>query len=62
MRTILYLLLILLNSFMLGISTTLNMHGLKDIPTYKFCLYVFFIIYFSIVLIVHLRNPTDNDR
>ena len=62
MRTLLYLLLILLNSFMLGVFTTLNMHSLENVPTYKFCLYVFFIIYFSIVLITHLRNPTDDDK
>jgi len=62
MRTILYLLLILLNSFILGIYTTLNIHGIKNIQTYKICLCVFFIAYFSIVLIIHLKNPNDDDK
>ena len=62
MRTILYLLLILLNSFMLGVHTTLNIHNIENVPTYKFCMYVFFMFYFSIVLILHLKNPTDDDK
>ena len=62
MRTLLYLLLLLLNAFTLGVEATVNMHGIENVPTYKFCLHVFFIFYFSIVLITHLKNPTDNDR
>ena len=62
MRTLLYLLLILLNTFMLGVSTALNTYGIGNVPTYKLCLHVFFILYCSIVLINHLRNPTDDDK
>jgi hypothetical protein len=57
MKTLLYLLLIILNAFMLGVSLTENSYAIKNVEGYKFWLYGFFIIYFSVALIVHLKNP-----
>ena len=59
MRTLLYLLLIILNAFMLGVSIVENTYGIRNIETYKFCFYGFFIIYFSILLVVHLKTPNQ---
>jgi hypothetical protein len=42
---------------MLGVSLTENSYAIKNVEGYKFWLYGFFIIYFSVALIVHLKNP-----
>ena len=60
MKTLLYLLLIILNAFMLGVSLAEKIYGIKNIETYKFWLYGFFIVYFSISLVVHLKNPNQD--
>jgi hypothetical protein len=44
---------------MLGVSIVENTYGIRNIETYKFCFYGFFIIYFSILLVAHLKTPNQ---